>query len=270
MPDKTVVYEPRFGVRHGTSTKVYGNLSPSRNPDHRDFMKGYGGFTGQLGINTHHRVVLPNMGHSANVAQVQRASSSNGLTYIHTGSPEVVKHQPFPGVFPPEIDEVQRVTAIDAVVTDSPGVFLGMATADCAPLFLYDPRMKVIGLVHVGVFGYLGDIIRNTFRCMLTWYGSNPADVRAYVGPCITRDTWDIRTSGAWGDIYSRAKKMTPDLGEKFDLKSQIHLELLRFKLKPNNIWITHHCTGNSRLFYSHSQSDNKPNEGRILSLIGL
>ena len=73
----------------------------------------------------------------------------------------------------------------DAFVTDLPGVAIGVRTADCVPILLYDPVHRVIAAVHSGWKGTVLRISQSTISLLGERFGSRPADLRAVIGPAI-------------------------------------------------------------------------------------
>jgi YfiH family protein len=109
---------------------------------------------GQFGRDTD-TVVHAHLVHGADVARVTQAD--NG-TWVHH---------------------------VDGLITDQPGCVLSMNFADCAPIFLYDPRRHAIGLGHAGWRGAVADLPGAMVRAMVSEFDSDPADLIAAVGPCI-------------------------------------------------------------------------------------
>jgi YfiH family protein len=79
----------------------------------------------------------------------------------------------------------------DAMVTDRPGIALGILTADCAPVLLADAKAKVIGAAHAGWRGALHGILEGTMAKMVE-LGAKPAHIVAAVGPCIARRSYEV------------------------------------------------------------------------------
>jgi YfiH family protein len=79
----------------------------------------------------------------------------------------------------------------DGLVTDRPDVVLGVMAADCAPVLLADPQARVIGACHAGWRGALAGVVEATIAAMET-LGARREDVRAVVGPCIGRDSYEV------------------------------------------------------------------------------
>ena len=73
----------------------------------------------------------------------------------------------------------------DALVTDRPEVTLFLRFADCVPILLYEPRRKVVGLVHAGWKGTVLKAPAEAVRVMAERYGCRPADIWAGIGPSI-------------------------------------------------------------------------------------
>ena len=79
----------------------------------------------------------------------------------------------------------------DGLVTDRPGVALGVLTADCAPVLLADGRAGVIGVAHAGWRGALDGIIEATVEAM-TGLGATPSAMVAAVGPAIGPESYEV------------------------------------------------------------------------------
>jgi len=71
----------------------------------------------------------------------------------------------------------------DALVTAEPGVALGVATADCVPLALYDPGVPAVGVVHAGWRGTVAGVLPAAIAEMIRSYGSDPARLLVAAGP---------------------------------------------------------------------------------------
>lgn len=77
------------------------------------------------------------------------------------------------------------VPGVDGLVTDSPGVALGIYVADCAAIYLVDPVRKAIGLLHSGKKGTELDIATVAIEKMRAQFGTEPADLIVQISPCI-------------------------------------------------------------------------------------
>jgi YfiH family protein len=89
-----------------------------------------------------------------------------------------------------EWDDSARPEA-DALVTDRPGLLLGVLTADCAPVLLADVAAGVVGAAHAGWKGALGGVTDATVAEMER-LGADRARIVAAVGPCIGRTSYEV------------------------------------------------------------------------------
>jgi YfiH family protein len=79
----------------------------------------------------------------------------------------------------------------DAMVTDRPGVALGIVTADCAPVLFATPSGEVVGAAHAGWRGALAGVLEATLAAMVA-LGATPGTVRAAIGPCIGPKSYEV------------------------------------------------------------------------------
>jgi len=79
----------------------------------------------------------------------------------------------------------------DAMVTDRPGLLLGILTADCAPVLFADRRAAVVGAAHAGWRGALAGITDSTIAAM-EQLGARRDDIHAAVGPCIAQFSYEV------------------------------------------------------------------------------
>jgi YfiH family protein len=83
----------------------------------------------------------------------------------------------------------------DAMVTATPGLALGILTADCAPVLLADPKAKVIGAAHAGWKGALGKDGRGVLEATLDAMeklGALRDRIQAAIGPCISKSNYEV------------------------------------------------------------------------------
>jgi hypothetical protein len=81
---------------------------------------------------------------------------------------------------------------IDALITDQPGVCIGITTADCVPLLFFDPVKKVIAAAHAGWRGTCGKIAEKTIHTFIDKYNSNPSDILVTIGPSISAEAYEV------------------------------------------------------------------------------
>lgn len=104
-----------------------------------------------------------------------------GLRQVH-GDRVVTVAEPWP---------VGAGEAADAMVTDRPGIALGIVTADCAPILFADAEAGVIGAAHAGWRGAVAGIIDATVAAMLR-LGARTGSISAAVGPCIGQASYEV------------------------------------------------------------------------------
>ena len=80
----------------------------------------------------------------------------------------------------------------DAFVTNLPGVAIGVRTADCVPILLYDPGKRVIAAIHSGWKGTVQMISRKVIGIMEDRYGTKPSDLQAAIGPGIGPESFQV------------------------------------------------------------------------------
>lgn len=87
----------------------------------------------------------------------------------------------------------------DAIVTETPGVLLGILTADCVPVLIVDPDRRIAAAVHAGWKGTLSGILPKTIGLIRERFGTRPLDLSFAVGPSIGPCCYEV---GA--DVYDR------------------------------------------------------------------
>lgn len=79
----------------------------------------------------------------------------------------------------------------DALVTDRPGVVLGVLTADCAPVLFHDASAGIVGAAHAGWKGAFTSVCEATLDAMEA-LGATRANIAAVVGPCIAQKSYEV------------------------------------------------------------------------------
>ena len=86
----------------------------------------------------------------------------------------------------------EELEGYDAFVTNLPGVAIGVRTADCVPVLLYDPVERVVAAVHAGWKGTVLHISEGVLEAMGQEYGSRPENLLAVIGPSIGPDSFQV------------------------------------------------------------------------------
>lgn len=88
------------------------------------------------------------------------------------------------------IPETDRPAA-DAMVTDRPGLILGILTADCVPVLFADAEAGVVGAAHAGWKGAIGGVTDRTIAAMEA-LGADRGRIVTAIGPCIGRSSYEV------------------------------------------------------------------------------
>lgn len=86
----------------------------------------------------------------------------------------------------------EELEGIDAMVTNVTGVAIGVRTADCIPVLLYDPAHRAVAAIHAGWRGTVADISAAALQVMAQQYGTSPTDLVAQIGPGIGPDSFQV------------------------------------------------------------------------------
>jgi YfiH family protein len=150
----------------------------------------------------------------------------------------------------------------DAILSLTPGIIAGVGIADCCPILLADPVRRVAAAIHAGWKGTVAQIVHKTASTLIA-AGSNPADILAYIGPCISLDRFEV------GDEVAAQFEHKEKRGERWhvDLKATNATQLR--SLGITQIEISDYCTvEHNDVFFSHRKE--KGITGRMLAVVGF
>jgi hypothetical protein len=186
----------------------------------------------------------------------------------------------------------------DGLMTDEPGLLIGIQTADCIPILVADRKRRVVAAFHAGWRGTVKRIVESGIGRMRLAFGSRPEDLTAAIGPGIGpccyavgeevlssfesqfayarelfREVYDsdpIRTRYPMLFLTQRAPGHS-DIGPSLhlNLAEANRRQLLAAGLKPRAIHFVGGCTScRPELFFSHRASEGRT--GRMMSVIGI
>lgn len=178
---------------------------------------------------------------------------------------------------------VVRVTAVpeegtkaDAMVTATPGLVLGILTADCAPVLFADAEAGVIGAAHAGWRGAHGGVLENTIKAMLE-LGARRERIAATVGPCIAQASYEVgpefidtlTQSNPGNARFFQAN--TKRRHGQFDLEGYVKARLAEAGLQ-RIVGLAMDTYADDARFFSYRRTTHKgePDYGRQLSAIML
>jgi polyphenol oxidase len=165
----------------------------------------------------------------------------------------------------------------DALATNLKGVLLGVKTADCVPVVLGDSRSGACAAVHAGWRGTLAGIVTRALARMREEFGTEPADVRAALGPSALGCCYEVGAevidsfSAKFADADSLFKR-TREGHALVDLHEANRRQLVEAGVKSERIHALPLCTMcRPDLFFSYRQ-DRKlyGRTGRLMSVIGM
>lgn len=163
----------------------------------------------------------------------------------------------------------------DAMVSKTPGVALGILTADCQPVLFSDPQAGVIGAAHAGWRGALDGVLEATLTAMET-LGANRKNIAAVIGPSISQSAYEVGPEFFEDFIQKDAENhrffaQGQNGRYQFDLPG-LGLHLLRQAGIGAAEW-NRHCTySDPDRFYSYRRTTHagEADYGRLISCISL
>ena len=157
----------------------------------------------------------------------------------------------------------------DALLSATPGLLLGIRTADCLPILIADPRHKAVAAVHAGWRGSALGVAAKAVQALALHFSSRPEDLQAALGPGICGRCYMVgpevaRSFGAWFPELAEASGPT-----HLDLVEVNRRQLIQAGLPPQCIYQGAPCTACTPAeFYSYRR--DRSESGRMLSVIGV
>jgi purine-nucleoside/S-methyl-5'-thioadenosine phosphorylase / adenosine deaminase len=264
---------------HGFSTRLGG------------FSRVYGGGSLNLGFTEQD---------SRNAVERNRTAFLSKFGFMKNG-------QPWPLVTLRQIhsDLIHRVNkppqeqlAGDGLLTDTPGMLLGIGTADCLPIILVDVKSKAVGIFHAGWRGTVKRIVEKGVGEMERYFGTLPGDVKAAIGPGIHGCCYEVGTEvqdqfasqfAYAAELFRESKDSDPirrkypllflsarppghsDLPRKIflDLVEANRRQLLDAGVPAENITASPLCTScRTDLLFSHRKENGVT--GRLMAVVGI
>lgn len=164
----------------------------------------------------------------------------------------------------------------DAMVTTTPGLALGILTADCAPVLFADRRGNVVAAAHAGWKGAIGGVLENTVDKMVA-LGAKQKSIVAAIGPCIGQRSYEVGAefpapflaeAAENRDFFAPSRR---DGHYLFDLPGYVSRKLARLGVTEVTRVPADTCRDEARFFsYRRTTLRNQPDYGRQLSAILL
>lgn len=165
--------------------------------------------------------------------------------------------------------------AADAMVTDRPGLILGILTADCVPVLLADTQAGVVGAAHAGWKGAIGGVTDATIAAMEA-LGADRARMIAAIGPCIGRASYEVGL-----DFAARFEAADSDNGRffsagrtghcQFDIGGYVAARLAGAGLRRVDMLDEDTCSQPDRFFsYRRACLRGEADYGRQIAMIAV
>lgn len=152
----------------------------------------------------------------------------------------------------------------DAVVSDAPGEWIGIRTADCVPVLLADPVHQCVAAVHAGWRGTVASITAKTVVQMREEFGTDPENLIAAIGPCIGSCCFEVgpEVAAEFGTLFPEKVILT-----HFDLAEANRRQLTQAGVPSGQIDQARMCTACSREQFESFRRDRE-HAGRMVSSI--
>lgn len=232
---------PKDKVVCATSSRKQGNMSLIYG-DKKDALENRKGFLKELGID-YKDLVCARQVHGDSISFVTEEDRSSGALAYDTSLADT-----------------------DALVTDIKRLPLAIFTADCLPIFLYDPKTPAVGLVHAGYKGTKEDIVIKTLRLMERNFNTHMKDLLVSFGPAIRSCCYEVDKD--LGNSFSLGL-IKRDQHYYLDLARINSKQLFDFGVPSGNIFDCQICTScRCADFFSYRREGKSC--GRIMSVAML
>lgn len=164
----------------------------------------------------------------------------------------------------------------DALVTDRPGLVLGIVTADCAPVLLADVEAGVVGAAHAGWKGALGGVTDAVVTAMEA-LGARRERIAAAIGPCIARASYEVDDAfrARFAERDPATERFFAD-GRRaghfqFDLEAYVaHRLASAGVMRVAALGLDTYAAGDRYFSFRRATHAGEPDYGRQISLIGV
>ena len=212
-------------TRHGGCSKgnyAAFNINHYCGDDEEDIGKNRDTLCQLLGINGD-RLVMPHQVHETKVARI------DGQFFELSAA-----------------ERLEALEGVDALMTNLKGVCIGVSTADCIPVLLYDTEHQAVCAIHAGWRGTVKRIVMKAIEAMTAAYGTCPQRLLAQIGPGIHLDSFEVGDEVY--ETFIQAGFDMPAISRHeqkwhIDLPECNRLQLIDSGLLPQNIKVSPVCT---------------------------
>ena len=230
-----------FSKRNGFSKGIYKSLNCGRgsNDLKRDIDKNLSFVAKKMGVKKN-KLILMHQTHSNKVVEIKR-------------------------------NNYKKKIKADAMVTKMKGISLGVLTADCVPIILYDVNNEIIGCIHAGWKGAYLEIIRNTIDKIKKMNSNNR--IYACVGPCIDQKNYEVGST-FFKKFIKKSKKNRKYFSQQnkrkklFNLRKFVTDKLLKYEIKVDQVKKDTFAQKSNFFSYRRSRKLEEKDYGRCISTI--
>lgn len=142
----------------------------------------------------------------------------------------------------------------DAIITSTPGIAIGVLTADCVPILIVDVKNKIVSAIHAGWKGTNKLIVEKVLKHMINIMGSDPKDIVGAIGPSIGACCFEVGE-----EVGNKFSNRIIKSNKYFvDLKKENLDQMVRCGVNQKNVMISEFCTKcNEDLFYSYRRDNS-------------
>ena len=150
----------------------------------------------------------------------------------------------------------------DGHATRTPGLLLTVTLADCVPVFLADPSVRAVALLHAGWRGIAGGVVKAGVIALASAFGSRPARFAVHAGPSICGRCYEVGP-----EVFAALELPRPPGPALLDLRECVRQHALSIGVLPANVTTSAECTlcDGSR-YFSHRGGDR----WRHLAFVGI
>lgn len=158
------------------------------------------------------------------------------------------------------------IGSADGLVTNEPGQWIGVRTADCVPVLIAHTKGAAIAAVHAGWRGTADWIVRRAVEKLTEAYGCRASELAAAIGPCIGKCCYEV---GA--EVSHRFRQLFPEERDlsRIDLAEANRRQLIEAGLCDDLIDVSRLCT-KCHPESLHSYRRDKDQSGRMVSAIRI
>jgi len=154
----------------------------------------------------------------------------------------------------------------DGIITKEKNIFLSVTVADCIPVYLYDPRKSIVGIMHCGWRSIVGGIVENGLN-EVKRIGGKIGNVRIIFGPGICSQHFTVKEDVLENFLAYHRNMFFAHRSISIDLKGIMREQLIDLGVRSENIEDCGICTVESEKFFSYRRDKPSVIEAMIAGI---